>query len=285
MRCLIACRLLVRVSACVIVASIAPALIFANQPAPAAPATPPTPAKPTSPAPLPAPGGTPAPSPKPTPKPPSTPAPTPAPAAPAKIDTAPMDTAVVQVIVKTDLGNGTIQTSNGTGVYLGSGRVLTASHVISRYTTIEIIFGGRSGQPQTSVAFDPRVGKLVSFPSRDVSVLTKINAPSWAASASIATASPKVGDQAVSYGLKDPATPRIRQGAVLASRQMKNGIEVDAVSTKGDSGGPTFDSQLRVMGVHSANVTRTYKRPDGKQEEKTTSVSFNVVGLDVSTLK
>jgi len=196
-----------------------------------------------------------------------------------------MDSSVVQIVVKTDLGNGMMQTSTGTGVYLGSGRVLTASHVVSRYTTIEVIFGGRSGQPLTTATFDPSVGKLVSFPSRDVSVMTKVVAPSWATGASIAKTTPKAGEQAVSFGLKDPATSRVRQGPVLPRGPMKNGIEIDAISTKGDSGGPTFDSALRVIGVHSGNVSRTRFLPDGRQDEKITSVSFNVVGLDVSNVK
>ncbi len=271
-------------------------LATAAPPAPPAPLAPaPTPAHTTQPpaehaptAPTPPPDAAPA---KTDPAAPATPAKKPAPAAkpaattPAKIDTTTVDANVVQIVVKTDLGNGMMQTSTGTGVYLGSGRVLTASHVVSRYTVIEVIFGGRSGQPRTVATFDPTVGNLVSFPSRDVSVLTKITAPSWATGVSIAKTSPKTGEQAVSFGLKDPATPRIRQGEVLPSGQMRNGIEIDAISTKGDSGGPTFDSSLHVIGVHSGNVSRTRMLPGGRQEEKVTSVSFNVVGLDVSTVK
>lgn len=236
--------------------------------------------------------------------------------------------------VKTDLGNGTVSISEGTGVYLGSGKVLTASHVVSAYTTIDVVFlpppSVPTGASQTqsplklaagssqvielsapssapsppsppspasntnlgtsagtsssatapvTVAFDPTKGKLLSYPSADVSLLTNIAAPAWAKPAKIAPRKAALNDATVSVGVQRDLVRRVRTGVVVDTTSGPHTFHATAASQKGDSGGPTFNAKGEVVGILSGVMTAQWKRPDGSTFERTTSVSFNVAGM------
>lgn len=262
---------------------------------------------------------------------PSTPATTP----PATIDLTDVITSVVLIRVKTDLGNGTVSISEGTGVYLGSGKVLTASHVVSAYTTIEVVFlpppsppsskpttppsaaasqttsplkvaagtsellelpapttpagsttpGATVGTPAAAnpaivtVPFDPTKGKLLSYPTADVSLLTNIAAPAWAKPAKIAPRKAALSDATVSVGVQRDLVRRVRTGVVVDTTSSPHTFHATSASQKGDSGGPTFNARGEVVGILSGVMTAQWKRPDGSTFERTTSVSFNVAGM------
>ncbi|MBL0871220.1 MAG: trypsin-like peptidase domain-containing protein [Phycisphaerales bacterium] len=280
----------------------------------------------------------------------TSPAATPAPPAPAvapatttaTIDLTDVITSVVLIRVKTDLGNGTVSISEGTGVYLGSGKVLTASHVVSAYTTIEVVFlppprvptgtgtnqtqnplklaagssqvielpapssapsppsppspapstkpgaststntntnSGASAAAPVTVAFDPTRGKLLSYPTADVSLLTNIAAPAWAKPAKIAPRKVALNDATVSVGVQRDLVRRVRTGVVVDTTSSPHTFHATAASQKGDSGGPTFNAKGEVVGILSGIMTAQWKRPDGSTLERTTSVSFNVAGM------
>lgn len=257
---------------------LASAPAFASDPVPAAPApTTPTETPPKAALPV-----------TPTPAKPSTPT---SPTTPASIDLSAVETSVVHIRVRTDLGNGTVELKNGTGVYLGNGMVLTASHVVNRFTQIDIDFArpaaaATKDAPATqatteSHAFDPTVGKLVSYPRHDVSVLTGIQAPAWASAAKLAPKGPAVGDQVVSVGLTGEFKRRVRQGPVVDTTSMGKTFQVDAPTQKGDSGGPTFNASGEVVGVHSSELTMIGRLPDGKRVTRVVSVSYHVAGLEL----
>ncbi len=268
----------------------------------------------------------------------TSPAATPAPKAPASatgvIDLTDVITSVVLIRVKTDLGNGTVSISEGTGVYLGSGKVLTASHVVSAYTTIDVVFlpppsvptSAGASQPQSplklaggtsqvielsapvnapspssqpspasgttpaatsstiaaspvTVAFDPTKGKLLSYPTADVSLLTNIAAPAWVKPAKIAPRKAVLNDATVSVGVQRDLVRRLRTGVVVDTASSPHTFHATSASQKGDSGGPTFNAQGEVVGILSGIMTAQWKRPDGSTFERTTSVSFNVAGM------
>lgn len=277
-------------------------------------------------------------------KPASTPAP-PASSTPATtastIDLTDVITSVVLIRVKTDLGNGTVSISEGTGVYLGSGKVLTASHVVSSYTTIDVTFlpppptnagtspsSNPTSKPTTpttqttsqtanplklpagssqvlelpppsaanppstpstnsntntstivTVNFDPTKGKLLSYPTADVSLLTNIAAPAWAKPAKVAPRKAALNDATVSVGVQRDLVRRLRTGVVVDTTSSQHTFHATSASQKGDSGGPTFNAQGEVVGILSGVMTAQWKRPDGSTLERTTSVSFNVAGM------
>lgn len=259
---------------------------------------------------------------------------TPAPASTGVIDLTDVITSVVLIRVKTDLGNGTVSISEGTGVYLGSGKVLTASHVVSTYTTIDVVFlpppsvptGTEASQTQSplklaagtsqvielpapssapspssqpspapsttspassstssitpvTMAFDPTKGKLLSYPTADVSLLTNIAAPAWVKPAKIAPRKAALNDATVSVGVQRDLVRRVRTGVVVDTTSSPHTFHATSASQKGDSGGPTFNAKGEVVGILSGVMTAQWKRPDGSTFERTTSVSFNVAGM------
>lgn len=197
------------------------------------------------------------------------------------IDATSVELAAVHIRAIHNPGNGTITIKDGSGVYLGNGRVLTASHVLDAYTTIEVVFGGRSGQPATTCSFDSTKGKVLSYTGRDVTLITGIAAPAWAPIAKIAASPAKVGDQSVSIGVIANNTTRIRHGQIVDTASTRGAFHADSTSQPGDSGGPTLNNQLEVVGICSGVMTATTFDKAGKQTRVSWSVSYDVAGLKV----
>ncbi|CAN5694542.1 hypothetical protein BH11PLA1_BH11PLA1_03250 [soil metagenome] len=199
----------------------------------------------------------------------------------------------VLVRIRTDLGNGLIETREGTGVSLGGGRILTASHVINQFTTIEIVFveaqptenaaaGGVasfSAARSAAVALDTAKSRVLSFPRYDVSIITGVAAPAWAVGAALAATHPALGDATLAVGLTGALDRRERRGPVVDTRAIGNAFLTDAPTRKGDSGGPVFNARGELIGIHSAQVSGTFTRADGTTHDRVLSAAYDITAL------
>jgi putative serine protease PepD len=142
-------------------------------------------------------------------------------------------------------------TAQGTGfVYDDSGHILTNEHVVSGASSVKVNFHDGSSYTATVVGSDP---------STDVAVL-KVNVPSsklhpvtLGDSGSVA-----VGDGVVAignpFGLDDTVTSGIvsavgREIQAPNSAAIEGAIQTDAAINHGNSGGPLFDLQGKVIGI------------------------------------
>ncbi len=217
------------------------------------------------------------------------------PAAATPFDLRAVDTSIVQVIVRVNNDDGTITVKQGTGVVLPNGYVFTAGHMFAQYSTVEVVFGGRSlrglGGPgsggvrlQHSSHWHPDKQKIWFFSGTDVVLLGGVDTPSWVAPARLSRHKAKEADLMTAVGLKDPQTPRIRTGGVTIETGKANlpaTFEVDYSSTHGDSGGPVFHRDGSLAGIHVATITRTITYADGRQEQRVSSLAYDLSELQL----
>jgi putative serine protease PepD len=150
-------------------------------------------------------------------------------------------------------GNGGTSQAEGTGfVYDTAGHILTNQHVISGATSVKVKLHDGSTYTATVVGSDP---------STDIAVL-EIDAPASALHplALGDSSAVKVGDGVVAignpFGLDDTVTTGIvsalnREITAPDNSPIEGAIQTDAAINHGNSGGPLFDLQGKVIGITS----------------------------------
>ena len=175
-----------------------------------------------------------------------------------------VDSCVVMVHVRKWTSPTSALAQTGTGAVLPGGRVITATHLFKEeWTDVEIIFGGRLGHAEQSVIW---TGELLNIEDRDVTVLSGIRVPEWVKPVKISPKGVGKGDSLVSFGLSRPGRPRLR-GGVVDELAEGGGIVIDVNSSQGDSGGPTFNQDNQLVGVHTGVITRTWEGKWGKRSD------------------
>lgn len=224
-------------------------------------------------------------------------------ASPAPFDLAAVDSSLVMLRVMRQSGD-QLKGRQGTAVFIGKDRVLTAAHLFDApFTQVELFFGGREGRPRQRVVLPSNRLTLHRYDGVDVAVIRNVTAPTWAAAPPLAVQPPRVGDLMTSIGLKDIDSRRIRTGPVKDATPSGGGgdttsgaesasegglFNIEFTSEEGDSGGPTFNDRGELVGIHTATGTRTElktKTVDGKTSvvgETTTTISTSA---DLTRLK
>jgi putative serine protease PepD len=148
-------------------------------------------------------------------------------------------------------GNGSTSEAEGTGfVYDTAGHILTNEHVVSGATSVKVKLHDGSTYTATVVGSDA---------STDVAVL-KVDAPASALHPlSLGdSGAVKVGDGVVAignpFGLDDTVTTGIvsalnREITAPDNSPIEGAIQTDAAINHGNSGGPLFDLQGKVIGI------------------------------------
>lgn len=213
----------------------------------------------------------------------------------APFDLRTVDTSIVQVIVRVNNDDGSVTVKQGTGVVLPNGYVFTAGHMFGTYSSVEVVFGGRNlrglGGPgsggvrlQHSSHWHPDKQKIWFFSGTDVVLLGGVDTPSWVTPARLSRSKAKENDLMTAVGLKDPQTPRVRTGGVTietGKASLPATFEVDFPSTRGDSGGPVFHRDGSLAGIHVATITRTITYTDGRQEQRVSSLAYDLSELQL----
>ncbi|MEE2827014.1 MAG: trypsin-like peptidase domain-containing protein [Planctomycetota bacterium] len=133
----------------------------------------------------------------------------------------------------------------GSGVIVNpDGLILTAGHVVTSRNRLEVIFpSGRRVQARS-------LGRNLSI---DAGMVQLIGPGPWPA-VKLADAPPKRGDWVVSLGhsggFELGRKPPVRTGRILGDR--KGQFVTDAVLIGGDSGGPLFNLEGELIGIHSS---------------------------------
>ncbi|MDB5360186.1 MAG: Serine protease [Rhodospirillales bacterium] len=142
------------------------------------------------------------------------------------------------------------------GVSLGSGFVIdpagyvvTNNHVIAAATKITVVFQDNSKHPATVVGVDPKTDLAVL----KIATKTKLPALQWGDSDKV-----EVGDWVMTVGNPFGLGGTVTTGIVSAlGRDIQHGpfddfLQIDASINRGSSGGPTFDTSGRVVGINTA---------------------------------
>jgi hypothetical protein len=186
-----------------------------------------------------------------------------------------VDTAIVTINVRRYTGPTSAIAQTGTGVVLPGGRIVTATHLFKEaWTDVEIVFGGRNGHVEQPVIW---TGQPVHVENRDVTVMPGVRIPEWVKPVKVSKRPAMVNDAVVSVGLSRPSRPRIR-GGIVDEVQPSGAIVIDVNSSEGDSGGPTFNQNNELVGVHNGVEFRTWEGKWGKRTD-VFSVSVRVTDL------
>lgn len=150
---------------------------------------------------------------------------------------------------------------SGSGVIVSEdGLIVTAAHVVDGQTTVKVLFHNGK-QVQAKVLGADR--------ERDVA-LARITDPGTYPHAELGdTADLAVGTLVVALGHPGGFDPRrrapVRFGRVFAIDH-EHFITSDCVLVSGDSGGPLFDLEARVIGIHSRVSNEMYQNFDAPME-------------------
>jgi S1-C subfamily serine protease len=147
----------------------------------------------------------------------------------------------------------------GSGVLVSSGgQVMTAAHVVHAMDEIRVEFIGGETVAARVVS---------SEPAADVSLLQLERVPAGARVAALADSDTvKVGDQVIvvgaPYGLGHSMSvgwisARWAPNTVYRAMPLAEFFQTDAVINTGNSGGPLFDMQGRVIGIVSHNISKS----------------------------
>ena len=150
-------------------------------------------------------------------------------------------------------------TETGSGVLVSaSGQVMTAAHVVQTLDEISVQFLGGETVSAHVVA---------SEPAADLSLLQLDRVPPGAVVAAMANSnSVRVGDPVIiigaPYGLGHSLSAgyisaRWPANTVYPSMPLAEFFQTDAVINTGNSGGPMFDMQGRVIGIVSHNISKS----------------------------
>jgi serine protease Do len=143
--------------------------------------------------------------------------------------------------------------SSGSGVITEkSGLILTAAHVVQGNESMEVIFP--DGKTKKGKVLGANYGK-------DIAMVQIEGEDSWPAAQRGNSKNLQVGDWVIAMGHAagfDPArTPPIRFGRVV-SKGPGNFFTTDCTLIGGDSGGPIFDLEGRIIGINS-NIGQALK--------------------------
>ena len=140
-------------------------------------------------------------------------------------------------------------TGVGSGFFISAdGYAVTNNHVVDHAKSVEITTD--DGKTYTA--------KVIGTDAKTDLALIKVDGKSDFAYANFANETPRVGDWVVAvgnpYGLGGTVTAGIvsAQGRDIGSGPYDNYIQIDAPINKGNSGGPTFDTNGNVIGVNTA---------------------------------
>ncbi|MBT0994234.1 trypsin-like peptidase domain-containing protein [Cellulomonas sp. DKR-3] len=162
-----------------------------------------------------------------------------------------------------------IQTTTQSGSALGSGVVIDdAGHVV---TNNHVVAGAQDDQVQVTLS-DGRIftaDVVGTDPTTDLAVIKLVDPPQDLSPAALgSSADVNVGESVMAVGnplgLQSTVTtgivsaldrPVTTQGEDGSSTTVTNAIQVDASVNPGNSGGPLFDAQGRVIGINSSIAT------------------------------
>ncbi|HEV2675013.1 MAG TPA: Do family serine endopeptidase [Aliidongia sp.] len=142
------------------------------------------------------------------------------------------------------------------GVSLGSGFIIdpagyivTNNHVVTMASKITVVFQDNSKHPATVVGTDPKTDLAVL----KIAAKAKLPALQWGDSDKV-----EVGDWVMTVGNPFGLGGTVTTGIVSAlGRDIQQGpfddfLQIDAPINRGSSGGPTFDTSGRVVGINTA---------------------------------
>jgi len=140
-------------------------------------------------------------------------------------------------------------TGVGSGFFISAdGYAVTNNHVVDHAKSVEITTD--DGKSYTA--------KVIGTDQKTDLALIKVDGKSDFAYVNFETATPRVGDWVVAvgnpYGLGGTVTAGIisAEGRDIGSGPYDDFIQIDAPINKGNSGGPTFDTNGNVIGVNTA---------------------------------
>ena len=140
-------------------------------------------------------------------------------------------------------------TGVGSGFFItADGYAVTNNHVVDHAKSVEITTD--DGKSYTA--------KVIGTDQKTDLALIKVDGKSDFAYVNFETATPRIGDWVVAvgnpYGLGGTVTAGIisAEGRDIGSGPYDNYIQIDAPINKGNSGGPTFDTNGNVIGVNTA---------------------------------
>jgi S1-C subfamily serine protease len=192
---------------------------------------------------------------------------------------------VVEIDVVSETGGGFFgpeaQESQGSGfVYDTEGHVITNAHVVEGATSVKVLFADGSTYTATVVGTDA---------SSDVAVIEIEAAASQLRPLTLGDSSKvRVGDEVVAAGSPFGLATTVTSGIVSALNReiispdntpIEGAIQTDAAINHGNSGGPLFDVQGRVIGVNSQ-----IESDSGGNEGVGFAVPSNTVALIASQL-
>ncbi len=140
-------------------------------------------------------------------------------------------------------------TGVGSGFFISAdGYAVTNNHVVDHAKSVEITTD--DGTVYTA--------KVIGADQKTDVALIKVEGKKDFAYVDFATAAPRVGDWVVAvgnpYGLGGTVTAGIisAEGRAISASPYDDYIQIDAPINKGNSGGPTFDTSGKVIGVNTA---------------------------------
>ena len=145
--------------------------------------------------------------------------------------------------------NGHVMTAQGSGFFItADGYAVTNNHVVDKAKTVEITTDDGKTHDAKVIGTDPRTDlALIKVDGRGDFPFVKL-----------AETTPRIGAWVVAVGNPFGLGGTVTAGIVSASgRDIGSGpyddyIQIDAPVNKGNSGGPTFDMEGKVMGVNTA---------------------------------
>ena len=142
--------------------------------------------------------------------------------------------------------------SLGTGFVVGTGRIATNAHVVRDASLVQV-------ESQDGTRYKARV--VTKNVDRDFAILEFEGLRPFATVVPLQRAStPEIGEGVVIIGTPDGLKGTVTTGVV--SQVFPSGkIQLNAAVNPGNSGGPVFDMQGRVIGIATMKINRT---PDGQ---------------------
>jgi serine protease Do len=145
--------------------------------------------------------------------------------------------------------HGQMTMSQGSGFIVSAdGYVVTNNHVVEHATEVEVTLDSGKSLP----------AKVIGTDKRTDLALIKINDGEKLPFVEWASGNPRIGDWVIAvgnpFGLGGSVTAGIvsARGRDIGSGPYDDFLQIDAPVNRGNSGGPAFDSQGRVIGVNTA---------------------------------
>ncbi len=142
---------------------------------------------------------------------------------------------------------------SGSGVIVSEeGLILTAAHVVEKSETVDIIFPDGKTQKAKVLGYNK---------SKDIAMCEMVDKGPWKFAELRESSDLKIGEYMVAMGhaggFDAVRTPPVRFGRVLAKRT-NYFVTTDCTLIGGDSGGPLYDLEGKVVAIHS-NIGNDWK--------------------------